>query len=216
MTVLLPVPTVAVARQPDSSKVVSPVPVLPDHVVLDTCVLLSGALRWLVFSLARQACLSVAWSAVIGDEWRRNGARMWSVDHADIQGQWQALQDAFPQACQGDVSAFKEGLRRSDPKDWHVVAAGRALHQRLPEARVAILTRNLRDFNRSELRQFNLDLLDPDTLLVRARQCCPEPLKTALAGLPAAVAAEGRSPEDLAVILRRERLFRLLRLSACQ
>src|SRR3546814_7980339 len=37
-------------------------------------------------------------------------------------------------------------------RSWHVIAAGRAALAAKPDARVAVLTRNLKDFNRSELR----------------------------------------------------------------
>src|SRR3546814_16025370 len=56
------------------------------------------------------------------------------------------------------------------PKDWHVVAAGRSVLARQPQANVAIVTRNIRDFNRSELRGVGLDLLDPDQMLLRCWQ----------------------------------------------
>lgn len=187
-------------------------PTPPDILVLDTCVLISNVLRRALLQLAGQSCFQVAWSHTIGDEWRRNAARLWGVASDDILSQWNQLQQAFPDADQGDVTAFKEGIRRSDPKDWHVVAAGRSVIQKYPQQRVGVLTRNLRDFNRSELRSFGLDLLDPDLFLVRCLGAFPQQMHRMLASLPEEVVAPGRELEPLPTILRRERLFRLNRL----
>jgi predicted nucleic acid-binding protein len=188
---------------------------LPETIVLDTCVLISNVLRRALLHLAAQGCFELAWSPVIGDEWRRNAARLWGVSDADVQEQWDALQVAFPLADQGDVSEFKSGLRRSDPKDWHVVAAGRAVLARRPQGGVAIVTRNIRDFNRSELRGLGLELLDPDQLLLRCWQERPALMSDLLSKLPDYALAPGRDLEAVDVILRRERLFRLNRLCAC-
>ncbi len=188
---------------------------LPETLVLDTCVLISNVLRRALLRLAAQGCFELAWSPVIGDEWRRNAARLWSVSDADVQEQWDALQLAFPLADQGDVTEFKAGLRRSDPKDWHVVAAGRAVLARRPQGGVAIVTRNIRDFNRSELRGLGLELLDPDQLLLRCWQDHPGMMSDLLRKLPDYALAPGRDPEPVEAILRRERLFRLNRLCLC-
>lgn len=185
---------------------------LPQTVVLDTCVLLSNVLRKALLRLAEQGCFQIAWSTVIGDEWRRNASRLWNVPEAEISAQWEALQLSFPLADQGDVSAFKEGLQRSDPKDWHVIAAGRSVLAQGPARRVGILTRNIRDFNRSELRGLGLHLLDPDQLLVLCWQHDPALISALFDELPAFALAPGRELEAVQVILKRERLFRFNRL----
>src|SRR3546814_7369371 len=68
---------------------------LPEVIVLDTCVLISNVLRRAFLHLAAQGCFELAWSPVIGDEWRRNAARLWGVSDADIGDQWDALQLAL-------------------------------------------------------------------------------------------------------------------------
>ena len=185
---------------------------IPSVVVLDTCVLISNVVRRVLLRLVDRGLFQPAWSLVIGDEWRRNAARIWEVDAADIAAQWEQLQRDYPDADQGDVSLYKEGLRRSDPKDWHVVAAGRAVRERLPEADVAVVTRNLKDFNRSELRGLGLGLLDPDELLVRCWRVDAETVAWSLGEIMNDFAAVGREAEPLAEVLKRERLFRLNRL----
>src|SRR5690554_5944077 len=96
-------------------------PTIPGIIVLDTCVLLSNVLRRMFLRLAEQGCFVPVWSERIGGEWRRNASRIWGVPLEDIETQWADLQQAFPQACQGDVSQYEAGLHRSDPKDWHVI-----------------------------------------------------------------------------------------------
>ncbi|MGB6104525.1 MAG: PIN domain-containing protein [Pusillimonas sp.] len=188
---------------------------LPQVVVLDTCVLISNVLRQALLHLAEQGCFEPAWSTVIGDEWRRNAARLWAVASDDIDAQWQALQRDFPRADCGDVSAFKEGLQRSDPKDWHVIAAARSAQAARQEASVGIVTRNIRDFNRSELRGLGLTLLDPDQLLLRCWEQRPQAIAGLFDVLPGYAQSPGRELEPIAAILKRERLFRFNKVCAC-
>jgi hypothetical protein len=183
--------------------------------VLDTCVLLSNVLRKMFVHLAGQGCFALAWSEVIGDEWRRNAARLWNVSAEEVDAQWRALQEAFPEADRGDVSAFKQGLQRSDPKDWHVIAAARAVQAGQADAEVAVVTRNIKDFNRSELRSLGLALFDPDQWLVQCLQRYPQQIPALLGALPDFAMAPGREREAPAAILKRERLFRFNRISAC-
>ena len=186
---------------------------VPCIVVLDTCVLISNVLRQGLLDLARQGCFVPAWSRIIGDEWVRNAARLWEIDVSEVQTQWDALQAAWPAADLGDVAAYKQGLERSDPKDWHVVAAARkALAQCAAPTRVAVVTRNIRDFHRAELYHLGLELLDPDQLMVRCLEHHPERIAAMLARVPGYAMEYGRPREALGDILRRERLFRLNKL----
>src|SRR3546814_3634357 len=76
-------------------------------------------------------------------------------------------------------------------KDWHVIAAGRAALAAKPDARVAVQTRNLKDFNRSELRHLGLGLFEPDRFLVECLWRYPDLMTDLLACLP----HEARSDE---------------------
>ncbi|HWK62433.1 MAG TPA: PIN domain-containing protein [Eoetvoesiella sp.] len=189
---------------------------LPDILVIDTCVLISNVLRRLLLRLAGHGCFQPAWSPVIGDEWRRNASRVWGVPIADLEVQWEALQAAFPMADQGDIAAFKEGLKRSDPKDWHVIAAALAAQARHPGRAVAVVTRNTRDFNRSELRQRGLQLFDPDQLLLRCWESAPELVRSQCTLIADDALQAGREAEALDSVLRRERLFRFNRVLDAQ
>lgn len=187
---------------------------IPQIVVLDTCVLISNVLRGVLLRLARQACFEPAWSEVIGDEWRRNAARIWDVPPESVAQQWAELQALFPAADQGDVALFKEGLAYSDPKDWHVIAAARAVLAKRPDVSIAVVTRNMRDFRRSELRALGIGLMDPDQFLVGCWGEDQERVLASLEQVPLELVAAGRELEPLDAILKRERLFRLNKLLA--
>lgn len=179
----------------------------PRVVVLDTCVLLSNVLRRLFFQLNAREGLQLAWSPIIGDEWRRNAHRLWGTAPELLAAHWQAMQVAFPQADLGDVSAGKQGLRYSDPKDWHVIAAARAAQVRWPGDSVAVVTRNLKDFNRSELRRLGLRLMAPDECIWHLAQAGRALPVMALDQLARDASREGQLLEVQAM-LKRERLFR--------
>lgn len=184
---------------------------LPGILVLDTCILLSNVLRRALLRLAAQGCFIPVWSERIGAEWRRNAARIWNVPHDDVAVQWEALQHAFPLANQGDVGGYESGLHRSDPKDWHVIAAGRAAKGRHPGTSAAIVTRNTKDFNRTELRGYGLSLFEPDDLLLRLHLAHPQRMGALIQDIPAFAGGPGQEPASLESILKRERLFRLNR-----
>lgn len=177
--------------------------------------LISNVLRHVLLRLAEQNVFCVVWSPVIGDEWRRTAERLWAVSNEDIQDQWQALQARFPTADQGDVSFYKAGLKYSDAKDWHIIAAARAAQVRNPGGPVAILTRNIKDFNRSELRRLGIQRWDPDTFLTLCFQTHAERVLEALIELLGDEKKTARLyDEPLVAMLKRERLFRLNRLIA--
>ena len=181
--------------------------------VLDACVLMSGVLRPLLLDLAEAGLFASAWSQRIGLEWRRNAARLWPIAPEVLEQEWALMQERFPQADQGDVSAFEAGLRYSDRKDWHVAAVGIACAAGEPGRSVTVVTWNIKDFSRSELRKLGVGLMDPDRLMSKwlpdHRQIVHEAIEKTLNAL---VGSGRRQPESFVSMLRRERLFRLARL----
>lgn len=186
-------------------------------VVLDACVLMSGVLRPALLTLAGAGLFKPLWSERIGLEWRRNAARLWDIPIGTLESEWQLMKDQFPRADAGDVTPYETGLRYSDAKDWHVIAAGLAGRARSGLAHrpeVTVLTWNLKDFNRSELRRQGMDSCDPDRMLTRWWQQDAHAVYTVLSDTLDELAALGRPREgDLVQTLRRERLFRLARLA---
>lgn len=181
----------------------------PPIVVLDTCILISNVLRFLSLSLAAKGYFQPAWSAIIGDEWLRNASRLWHVERSQLSVDWAQWQTAFPLADQGDIQPYKAGLQYSDPKDWHVIAAARAAKARFPHRRVGILTRNSKDFNRSELSRLEIERLQPDTFFCDLWPIAKSDFFDILKHMPVAVAAPDKQPLPLVELLKRERLFNL-------
>ena len=141
------------------------------YVVLDACALMPTILRRLLLRVAAEGAYLPVWSARIGDEWRRNAARLWQMPLADLEAEWATMNAAWPEADPGDLGAYEIGLKYSDPKDWHVIAAGlarraRSAHQRA--TRVSVMTWNLKDFNTGDkgsgFRQ---------SRLIQIKQCKP-------------------------------------------
>ncbi|KOF54225.1 hypothetical protein AD428_08490 [Achromobacter sp. DMS1] len=190
---------------------------IPPFIVIDACVLMSGILRRLLLRLAQAGVYAPVWTDRIGEEWRRNAARLWEIPPAVLEEQWQDMNARFPQAREADTQAYEAGLRYSDPKDFHVIAAGLARRARCglqqPPA-VQVLTWNLKDFNRSELRRQGLDVFNPDRMLSRWWEEGADRMREALAAVPDDYVALGREPEPLAATLHRERLYRLKNLLA--
>lgn len=84
------------------------------YVVLDACALMPTILRRLLLRVAATGAYAPVWSARIGDEWRRNAARLWQMPLADLEAEWAAMNAAFPDADQGKaafMAAFPMPIR---------------------------------------------------------------------------------------------------------
>lgn len=179
-------------------------------VVVDTCVLISNTLRFITLSLARKGYFHPVWSAIIRDEWLRNASRLWHVERDTLALDWQQWDTDFPFANQGemaDLQPWKSGLQYSDPKDWHVIAAARAAQSHFPEHKVLILTRNIKDFNRSELARLGMTRIAPDAFFCTFLSHAAEDVNRILTQLPQAVCSPDKPAIPLTDLLKRERLF---------
>lgn len=188
----------------------------PPFVVLDACVLMSTLQRRLLLRLADQGVFQPIWTEHIGEEWRRNAARVWQISPETLVEQWSAMNQRFPGAMETNTDPCEVGLRYSDRKDLHVIAAGLARRARCGLQRppaVQVMTWNLKDFNRSELRRQGLDVYSPDQLLADWWRGGSPRLDAAVQAVAADSVALGHAPEPLADTLQRERLYRLSRLA---
>jgi len=205
----------ALTASPPASSLTSPAPENTGNavhfVVLDACVLMPTVLRRLLLRCAARGCYAPVWSAYIGIEWMRNAARLWDAPLESLEIEWQALQCQFPAADAGDVGPYETGLKYSDPKDFHVIAAGLAKRarcglQRTP--RVTVMTWNLKDFNRSELKRLGVGVATPDAFLAQSYAAHRREIHEALLLTMADTELVGRPALDLSDALHRERLFR--------
>lgn len=178
--------------------------------VLDACIMMSGLLRPLLLNLAKTGLFAPLWTDKIGQEWQRNAARLWPIDPELLKSEWQSMQEQFPAANMGDVTPFEASLKHTDRKDKHVAATGIAAVETTQAVSISVLTWNIKDFSRSELRRQRLGLIDPDRLFSQwwptHRQVLSEALNLTVAEL---VSSGRRQPEPMLCMLRRDRLFRL-------
>ena len=150
------------------------------------------------------------WTDKIGQEWQRNAARLWPIAPQLLENEWQAMQERFPASNMGDVTAFEVELRHTDRKDKHVAAAGMAGVAKQVAQPISVLTWNLKDFSRSELRKQQLGLIDPDRLLAQWWVTQQNTLQRHIeAAIEALLTAGRRQPEPVVTLLKRDRLFRL-------
>lgn len=177
--------------------------------------MMSGLLRPLLLSLAQTGLFNPLWTDKIGQEWQRNAARLWPIDPDVLKREWQSMQEQFPSANMGDVTPFEVTLKHTDRKDKHVAATGIAAVSSSQTGPISVLTWNIKDFSRSELRRQQLGLIDPDRLL---SQWWPTERQTLSAALDATVtelvSSGRRQPEPMVDLLRRDRLFRFAGLYA--
>jgi hypothetical protein len=178
--------------------------------VLDACVMMSGLLRPLLLNLAKTGLFDPLWTDKIGQEWQRNAARLWPIDPELLKAEWQRMQEQFPAANMGDVTSFEASLKHTDRKDKHVAATGIAAVAAVHAGPISVLTWNIKDFSRSELRRQQLGLIDPDRLFSQwwptHRRLLCETLDLTVAEL---VSSGRRQTEPMLGMLRRDRLFRL-------
>lgn len=183
--------------------------------VLDACIMMSGLLRPLFLNLAKAGLFIPLWTDKIGQEWQRNAARLWPIDPEILKTEWQSMQEQFPAANMGDVTPFESMLKHTDRKDKHVAATGIAAVVAIHAGPISVLTWNIKDFSRSELRRQQLGLIDPDRLLSQwwptHRQILSDALDLTVSDL---VSSGRRQPEPMFEMLRRDRLFRLAGLYA--
>lgn len=178
--------------------------------VIDACIMMSGLLRPLLLNLAQTGLFDPLWTDKIGQEWQRNAARLWPIDPELLKSEWQSMQEQFPSANMGDVTPFEAALKHTDRKDKHVAATGIAAVETAHLGPISVLTWNIKDFSRSELRRQQLGLIDPDRLLSQWWPTQRQTLSTALdLTVDELVTSGRRQPEPMLGMLRRDRLFRL-------
>ena len=185
---------------------------LAPGLVLDACILMSGLLRPLLLNLAQAGLLMPLWTDKIGQEWQRNAARLWPIEPELLKNEWQLMQEQFPHSNMGDVTEFEAELRHTDRKDKHVAAAGIAGVSKQVAQPISVLTWNLKDFSRSELRKQQLGLIDPDRLLSQWWPTQSSQLQQHIDTTVEELFSAGRrQPEPVVAMLKRDRLFRLAR-----
>jgi hypothetical protein len=172
--------------------------------VIDACVLYPTVLREITLGLARAGVIAPLWSERLLEEWARTATRRGGpADEALARADIAALRRTMPAAMIAPDPEREAQLWLPDGGDIHVLAtalAGRA---------DTILTLNLRDFPRSELRPHGVVAIHPDAAFYQMWLAEPEmvaPVVTAVHDTAERLSGE---PLALRALLKRARLPRL-------
>lgn len=133
------------------------------NVLADANVLWSPQLRNLLLQLAHQDVFRIFWTDLIIEEWLRNISPEQRVRCEA--GTVPLMRRHFPQAWLPTMTATPFGT--TDRKDRHVAAA--AVHV----APSALITWNLKDFDREALHVQGVEVLSPDQFLRRTFDGAP-------------------------------------------
>lgn len=143
----------------------------PRRALLDANALFSNHQRNLLLQIAANNLFSVAWTALIEDEWLRNleeRTRARVATHTIP-----LIRSHFSDAV---VGGFDPSLvvGRTDPKDRHVAAAAAHI------APCSLVTWNVRHFDADELARKNVTIETPDQFLAGLYDGNPEALREAV------------------------------------
>jgi predicted nucleic acid-binding protein len=130
-------------------------------VILDACVLFPAPIRDLLLHLASEDLYQPKWSDAIQEEWCRNLLlKRPDLNSAQLKRTVKEMNRAFPDANVTDFESKIEGLVLPDRGDLHVLAA--AIHC---QARI-LVTFNLKDFPKKQLREFRIEPRHPDNFIL--------------------------------------------------
>lgn len=129
-------------------------------VFLDACVLYPTVLREILIGVADAGLYRPLWSPRVLEEWARATRKIGPEGEAIARGEIAALRANWPQA---EVQPGQSSLSRivlPDDNDVHVLAAASDAGADL------LVTLNLRDFPRGEVRAEGLDVMSPDPFVM--------------------------------------------------
>lgn len=148
-------------------------------VVLDACVLYPAAQRDLFMWLAVGGVVRAHWTDEIHAEWIRNVERDYGISR-DVLERVRTLMDrAAGDALISVYRRYERWFPKTDAKDRHVAAAALAARKRSGAEQVAIVTWNLKHFDRKELAAVGLVTESPDAFLCRLLAKSPEEVAVA-------------------------------------
>lgn len=129
-------------------------------VILDACVLYPAPLRDLLLSIAEEGLYKPKWSDQIHKEWVWNLLKNRpDLNENHLTRTVALMNGAFPDALVHNYDFLIPVIELPDLDDRHVVAAAIKSNSDL------IVTLNLKDFPMDLMKQYNIDIQDPDTFL---------------------------------------------------
>lgn len=129
--------------------------------VLDACVIYPAPLRDLLLSLADVGLFKPFWSAKINEEWIRNLLiKRPELSLPKLALTIEAMNKAFPDANVSSDANIISSVSLPDQDDIHV------LRTAIVSESNYIITYNLKDFPNTELGQYHIQAIDPDSFVL--------------------------------------------------
>lgn len=159
--------------------------------ILDANVLYPQLLRDTLLSLAVERLYHARWSATIHDKWTRN----LSKDRPDMAIRLPAvvalMNASVPDCLVTNYEKLADSIELPDPDDRHVVAAAILGHAD------AIVTFNTKDFPKTVLQPYGIEVQHPDEFVMNQLQLHKIPALSAIKKMRARWTNPARSAQDL-------------------
>lgn len=129
-------------------------------VLYDACVFYPNHLRDILMQLATTGLFAAKWTEQIHDEWMSNLRRNRpDIDTDKLEILKQRINQSVPDCLVTDFEHIIPSLDLPDPDDRHVLAAAIAVKANV------LVTINLKDFPRSVLAQYDIEVQHPDDFI---------------------------------------------------
>jgi hypothetical protein len=151
----------------------------PPVIVLDACVLYPAAQRDLFMWLAATGAIRAHWTDEIHEEWMRNVAQDFGIARSVLERLRNLMDTATDDALIRGHRRHEHLFPRTEANDRHVAAAAFRARQRAAVDHVAIVTWNIKDFDRAELAAVGLSAITPDEFLTDMLRTSPEAVRVA-------------------------------------
>ena len=158
-------------------------------VVLDTCVQLRLRLSDVLMDMRAENLFSAHWTANIEDEFLRNMVKVHGIAQAGAEGRLRAMRARCPEWDVAMSSAdFDAVPEKVDQKDRHVAAAALALRHLADKDTeddettydVILLTDNVKDFAKTQMKQLGVRVLRPGQFLNEVFDAAPDAVMRAV------------------------------------
>lgn len=158
-------------------------------VILDTCVQLRLRLSDVLMDMRAENLFSAHWTANIEDEFLRNMVKVHGVAQAGAEGRLRAMRARCPEwdveMSSADFDAVPEKV---DKKDRHVAAAALALRHLADRDKeddetaydVILVTDNVKDFAKTQMKRLGVRVLRPGQFLDEAFDADPDAVTRAV------------------------------------
>ena len=172
-------------------------------VLLDACVLYPTVLREILLGVAARGLFRPLWSERILEEWARAARKIGPTGEAQARAEVALVRAGWPGAEVRIGAATERRLWLPDPDDVHVLAAA------VDGGADRLVTLNMRDFPKGEVRAEGIEVEPPDALLMDLWLRDAAAVEAAVEAVRAEAERRDGAPVAARALLKRVRLPRL-------